>query len=66
MAIPKQDSNPSHKVKTSFFAVKFFPAQNDNALYGFVWSIQGKMMAGVKIQIRMDERQAPWQPMMPP
>ena len=56
MAIRKQDSNQCHKVKTSFVAVKFLPAQNNNALHGFVWSIQGKMMAGVKILIRMDER----------
>jgi hypothetical protein len=33
----------------------FLPTQNKNALYGFVGSIQGKMMAGVKIQIPMDE-----------
>ena len=36
-------------VKASFVAVKFLPAQNNSALYGFVWPIQWKMMAGVKI-----------------
>ena len=50
---------PSRKVsrgKNIFCPVKFLPAQNNNALYGFVWSIQLKMMAGVKIQIRTGER----------
>jgi hypothetical protein len=39
--------------KASFVAAKLLPAQIKNALYGFVWSIQGKMKAGVKIKIRM-------------